>query len=344
MSAGEIGYYVHHHGEGHRRRAMSIASHAPGRLTLIGTGVEGLRGPFEVLELPDDRLSEGDAFDGVDAAGERPNALHYAPVHHDGVRERVRKVAGWIAERRPSLMVVDVSVEIAMLARLCATPTVYVRLAGARWDEAHLDAFRGAQALMAPFDRRCEADDAPDWVVAKTHYLAGLGTPASPREAPDNVVLVAFGRGGSKASPDDVADAASATPERRWRVIGPMAEPDASPANLEVAGWVDGAELEIASAGVVIGGAGDGVLCAAAAAARPFICMPEERPFEEQRAKARALASAGAAIVLDSWPARSAWPRMLRDADAIETARIASFHDACGSEKAAAFILSQAGR
>lgn len=344
MSAAPIGYYVHHHGEGHRRRAMAIAASAPGRLTLIGTGVAELEGPFETLELPDDRIVGEQAFAGIDGAGERPAALHYAPVHHEGVRARVRAVAGWIAMARPALMVVDVSVEIAMLARLCATPTVYVRLAGARWDEAHLDAFRGARALIAPFDRRCEEADTPGWVLDKTHNLPGLGAATGRAAKTGDVVLVAFGRGGARTTARDVSEAARATPERRWRVIGPMAEPVAPPANLEVAGWVERAEDEIAEAGVVVGGAGDGVLSAAAAGARPFVCVAEDRPFGEQRAKARALAKASAAVVLPAWPEAARWPRILDQAAALDTSRIAEFHDPEGPAKAAALILEQADR
>jgi hypothetical protein len=344
MSGGPIGYYVHHHGEGHRQRAMAIAAKAPGRFTLIGTGVELLSGPFETLELPDDRPLDRDAFDGVDGEIVRPDALHYAPIHHEGVRERTRLVASWIAERRPALMVIDVSVEMAMLARLCATPTVYVRLAGARWDAAHLDAFRGAQALLAPFDPRCDSDDAPDWVRAKTFYASGLGSfsPASDRTG--NVVLVAFGRGGSRTTVQDLEDAARATPERQWRVIGPIGSPSSAVPNLDVAGWVDHADKEISAAGVVVGGAGDGVLGAVAACGKAYVCIPEDRPFDEQRAKAKALDAAGAAIVLKRWPPPGEWPEVLRRASAIGSEAIAGFHDRHGVAKAAANILDWADR
>ncbi|GLK80037.1 glycosyltransferase [Methylopila turkensis] len=342
MNGGQIGYYVHHHGEGHRRRAQAIAAQAPGRFTLIGTGVTGLFGPFEVLELPDDRSDGG--FSGEDGAADRPDALHYAPIDHSGVRDRMRLIAAWIAERRPALMVVDVSVEVAMLARLCATPTVYVRLAGARWDPAHLDAFRGAKALLAPFDPRCEADDVPDWVRAKTVYASGLGSFPPAGNRTDNVVLVAFGRGGSRITAQDIDEAARATPDRRWRVIGRVERPTQAPSNLDVAGWVDDAADEIGVAAVVVGGAGDGVLAAVAAAERPFVCIPEDRPFAEQHAKAAALDRAGAAVVLSRWPSASAWPRVLQQAEALDHRRIASFHDANGAGSAASLIERWADR
>ena len=343
MSGAPIGYYVHHHGEGHRQRAMAIAAQAPGRFTLIGTGVTGLSGPFATLELPDDRI-DGEGFAGEDGAADRPSSLHYAPIGHPGVRERMRMISAWIAEQRPALMIVDLSVEVAMLARLCATPTVYVRLAGARWDAAHLDAFRGALALLAPFDPRCEEADVPDWVRAKTFYSRGLGSfpPAAARA--DNVVLVAFGGGGSRTTVGDLEDAAHATPDRRWRAIGPIDSPPPAAPNLDIAGWVDHADEEIGSAGVVVGGAGDGVLGAVAAFGKPYVCIPEDRPFAEQSAKAKALEAAGAAIVLPRWPPAGEWPEVLRKASAIETTAISGFHDRHGAAKAAASILDWADR
>lgn len=342
MNGGPIGYYVHHHGEGHRQRARAIAAQAPGRFTLIGTGVDEVSGPFETLDLPDDRPLDRDTFDGVDGEAARPDALHYAPVHHDGVRERTRIFASWIAERRPALMVVDVSVEMAMLARLCATPTIYVRLAGARWDAAHLDAFRGAQALLAPFDPRCEDADVPDWVLAKTFYSSGLGSFSPLAKKTGNVILVAFGRGGSRTAAKDLEDAARATPDRQWRVIGSLDGPAPESPNLEIAGWVDRADEEIGSAGIVIGGAGDGVLGAVAAAGKAYVCIPEDRPFGEQLAKASALEAAGAAVVLGSWPPGAKWPEVLRKASAIGSGAIAGFHDRHGAAKAAANILNWA--
>lgn len=341
MSGGPIGYYVHHQGEGHRQRAAAIAAAAPGLLTIIGTGVAGMRGPFETLDIPDDR-PQTDDFDGRDTAAERPAALHYAPYGHDGVRARALAIAGWIANRRPSLLVVDVSAEVAMLARLCATPTIYVRLAGDRSDPAHLDAFRGAQALLAPFDQRLEDPRTPDWVRAKTRYVSGLAAAPVPADNDDNVVVVAFGRGGSNVTGADLAAAADATAAREWRVIGPASAPVPCPDNLHVLGWTDAPERAFAEAGVVVGGAGDGVLGAVAAAARPFVCVPEDRPYGEQVAKAAALAALGAAVVRPRWPDAADWPATLAEAARLDTRRIAGLHDPAGAAKAAAFILEQA--
>ncbi|MEC3912436.1 hypothetical protein U5A82_18735 [Sphingobium sp. CR2-8] len=137
MKERPIGYYVHHHGAGHLARARAIAAASGGRVTLLGTGIGALG-----IDLADDRPVSG-GFDGVDRADCRPDALHYAPIDHGGVRARTAAILQWIAAQRPSLMVVDVSVEVAMLARLASVPVVYVRLNGDRRDAPHLEAFRG---------------------------------------------------------------------------------------------------------------------------------------------------------------------------------------------------------
>ena len=336
MTGEPIGYYVHHHGEGHRQRAMAIAAQMPGRVTLLGTGLGPLAGSFDVLDLPDDRLEGG--FSGLDHCADRPSSLHYAPLRHAKIQERIRAIAAWVAAQRPAVMVVDVSVEIAMLARLCSTPTIYVRLAGARWDTPHLDAFRGAQALLAPFDARCEDAFVPEWVQAKTSYVAGLGVAPAPDRGGAKVILVAFGRGGSRISAAELVKAARSTPDRRWRVIGPIDQIESAPVNLEIAGWVQDHATEIATAAVVVGGAGDGVLSAVAAAGKPFVCIPEDRPFGEQHAKASALDAAQAAIVLPQWADPDAWPQILARAERLDPQAIGAFHEPCGAAIAAALI------
>ncbi|WP_204327890.1 hypothetical protein, partial [Proteus mirabilis] len=80
-------------------------------------------------------------FGGVDGEAERPLALHYAPLNHPGLRARTARIAAWAARTNPALLVVDVSVEVALFARLLSLPTLVVRLAGRRDDPPHLEAF-----------------------------------------------------------------------------------------------------------------------------------------------------------------------------------------------------------
>jgi predicted glycosyltransferase len=336
-----IGYYVHHHGDGHRRRALAIAQAAPGRFTLIGTGLAGRTDGVACLDLPDDRPEAHSAFDGVDSVRDRPLALHYAPLEHDGVRRRMALLATWIEQARPALMVIDVSVEIAMLARLAATPTVYVRLGGARDDVAHAEAFRGARALISPFHRDLDEPSTPDWVSARTRFCPGL-TLAKPAPTRPDTVLVVHGAGGPGGSGDELAQAARATPSLRWRAIGQVSQPRERPANLELAGWIENADAEIAAADVVVGAAGDGLVNAVIAAGRPFICLPQLRPFDEQFSKARRLEALGAAIVLEGWPDACDWSGLIAAAQALDSKSLSRLHDPEGPAKTAQFLVATA--
>ena len=277
-----IGYYVHHHGDGHRQRALAVAQQAQGRIVLIGTGLAGRTAAVPVLELPDDR---------PEAASRLParfadDPLHYAPLRHEGVRRRMAAVADWIVRHEPALMVVDVSVEIALLARLCGIPTVYVRLAGVRNDAPHHQTFRSARSLLAPFDSALDDPFVPAWVRDKTLYVPGLTTARAVPNPDELSVLVVNGAGGGQLDGGVIAAAAAETPELTWRVIGPIEMPGRPPPNLTSCGWVDDADREIARAGIVVGSAGDGVVSAVLAAGRPYVCLPQSRPYDEQRNKA----------------------------------------------------------
>lgn len=305
-----IGYYVHHQGDGHRQRALKIAAAAPERFVLLGTGLKGRTEDIACVDLDDDRPHEEDRFSGCDEAPVRPDALHYAPYHHAGVRARTARFAHWISDARPALVVIDVSVEMAMLARLCATPVVYVRLAGDRSDPAHLDAFRGAEALLAPFHEQLDGMGASE-VRDKTHYFAPQRYSGPKR---GSGVLVVHGRGGDPLDGAKLAAAAEATPDQVWTGVGPIEPPPIMPPNLKLAGWIDAIGDEIEKAEIIVGGAGDGLLNAVISADKPFVCLPEPRAYNEQMAKAERLAVLGASIVLAQWPQAQEWPSLLRSA------------------------------
>ena len=336
MTRRPIGYYVHHHGAGHRARAEAIAAAIDWPIVLLGTGL-GTAG----IDLDDDRPVSG-RFDGVDETASRPAALHYAPLDHNGVRSRVARITRWIATERPALMVVDVSVEVAMLSRLASVPTIYVRLNGDRSDAAHLDAFRSATALIAPFHQDLDMPSTPAWVTDKTCYLPGITAVPHANAAQENRVLVVIGRGGPPGDGAAIAKAARAYPTMQWRVIGPVTVSADRPANLDLAGWIDDPGREIARAGLIIGAAGDGLVNAVLAADRPFLCIPEERPYGEQRATARALDALGAAIMLETWPSPDQWPSLIRQAKALPPYARNRLHDSQGVDAAATWLATMA--
>lgn len=335
MTARPIGYYVHHHGAGHLARARVIRDATSLPVTLLGSriGADG-------IELADDRLDDG--FEGTDRSADRPDALHYAPFDHPGIRSRVARISRWIEQASPALMIVDVSVEVAMLARLASVPVVYVRLNGQRDDPAHLEAFRGAKALIAPFACELEHRSTPEWVRTKTCYAPGLTDAAPKPGAARGGVLVILGEGGTSVTPQAIAEAASACPQRQWRVVGRMSAPSSCPANLEFGGWCDRVAEEVAEASVVVGAAGDGVVGLVMASDRPFVCIPEPRPFGEQHATASGLHRTGAAIVRHAWPDAQDWPAIIASALALGPAGRRTLHDPQAAAKLARWLEAQA--
>jgi hypothetical protein len=330
-----IGYYVHHHGDGHRQRALALAASAqPGRIVLLGTGLAGRTGAVATVDLPNDRMTNTDAFDGVDGTASRPLAFHYAPLDHDGVRERMGLITRWIMENCPAMMVVDVSVEVAMLARLCSTRVAFVRLSGHRDDPAHLEAYRAASLLIAPFSQALDDKTLPAWIREKTVYCPGVTTHSGATSKPvSGRVLVVGGKGGAPQDGTLIAAAATATPDRQWRVIGPATPPKHCPKNLAFAGWIDDPLSEIAASDIVVGAAGDGLVNAVIAIGRPFICIPEARPFGEQVQKAKSLGEAQAAVVVELWPQVWEWARLFEQAQEIDLTCLMALGDSGGAAK-----------
>lgn len=336
----QIGYYVHHQGAGHRHRAEAIAAAFDGRMTLIGTGLAKSPPDGPYLDLPDDRLPHG-RFDGNDATA-RPPSLHYAPLDHSGLRRRTAMTSAWIAANRPDLMVVDVSVEMAMLARLASVPVVYVRLGGRRNDRPHLDAFASAAGLLVPFAELLDGSLVPDWVKVKSFYAGNIVQRAvAPSIEPDTVLVVA-GRGGDAISGRYWAQAAASVPDWRWRVIGPVRACRPALPNLVFSGWVENASDLIASAGVVIGAAGDGLVSAVLTHNRPFICLPEARAFDEQASKAARLAQLGAAVVPADCPQPKDWRSLIAAAVAQPSRRPTALRAGNGAPEVARWLSNLA--
>lgn len=339
-----IGYYVHHQGAGHWQRACRIVRELDRPCTLIGTfqDIVTAGAPGAVLDLPDDRLVEG--FDGCDGEAGRPEALHYAPLGHAGIRARMAAVAAWVERADPVLMIVDVSVEVALFARLLSVPTLVVRLAGSRIDPPHLEAFRSAERLIAPFPEVLDIAETPAWVRSKTIHAGFLGAAPSlgAQAQEDGRIVVVLGRGGVGGRFVDLASAARAVPGRDWHVLGPVpdAEGAALPPNLHLHGWVEDVASRLAPASLVIGAGGDGVVAAVAAAGKRFICLPEPRPYGEQTTKATALARLGAAVVQEGWPDVGNWPDLVARASALDPAVIGGLADPEAARGLAARIES----
>ncbi|WP_412057783.1 hypothetical protein [Bartonella sp. DGB2] len=330
--ANSIGIYVHHHGDGHLQRALAIAHQAPDCFTLLGSGLRGRTGTIACVDLPDDGPSHGPA--------QMPTslhpALHYAPVYHEAVRKRNQLIVSWIEATKPLLLLVDVSVEIAVLAQLCATPFVYTRLSGRRDDKAHHYIFKAAEALFCPFHVALDSPQTPHWVRAKTKYFAGLSKAPPPQKCQEKNLVFVVGRGGHTIAPTQWLELAKQLDDWQIDVLGPVHPQRGGPNNLTFHGWVNDPTAYMARAQVVAGPCGDGLLSDVCALGKPFIALPQRRPYEEQLDKARQLAARGAAVVCEVWP--QVWRHVV--SRALQLGNVLScFYDDRAAHEAADYLL-----
>ena len=327
-----IGYYVHHVGQGHLRQAIAIASASRQDVTLLSS----LARPADYegcwVDLP---------RDDDDPGPHDPTAfgqLHWAPVGDIGLRERMAIIADWIRTSQPSVMVVDVSVEVTAFVRLMGVPVVAVVLPGRRADPAHRLGFALAEELLVPWPESLGirlVDGTQPWegkmryTSAFSRFDGRLGATAAPG-LKRRVVLVQ-GQGGSTLTASHLDSARAATPEWSWTVFGGSER------------WVDDPWPELSAADVIVTHAGLNAVAEVAAARKPAIVIPQPRPHDEQVTTARELGDAGIATVLDDWPPAAQWPELL-DHALSNGERWSQWSSGTGARRAAAVIEGVSNR
>jgi len=331
-----IGWYVHHHGSGHRTRLSAVRRHLDGVVAL------------STLAEPADpatwiRLARDD--DGESREATAGGSLHWAPLRHPGLRSRAAAVSAWIERDRPDVMVVDVSIEIALLARLHGVPVVLVAQRGIRHDAAHALAYAQASAIAAPWTAATHlpGEGPPERLLTFTGAVSRFdGEPPPGRPEAGGDVLVLIGAGGHELRPEDVLAAARSAPHRRWHVAGALRTPETT--NVIDHGPAAPVLPLLRTCSVVVGTAGSNIVAEVAAARRPFVCLPQPRPFREQARQAEALRRLGVATVCTRPPRASEWPGLLLDAEARPTGLWGALHDGRGASRLAAVVRDVARR
>ncbi|RSS50014.1 glycosyl transferase [Streptomyces sp. WAC07061] len=326
-----IGYYVHHQGLGHLHRALCIAGQARSTVTGLSSLAPPAGWPGPWVRLPLD--TGGPA--AVDARAH--GRLHWAPLHHPGYAERMAAVAGWLGRVRPALLVSDVSVEVACLARLMGIPVVVVAMRGGRLDPAHRLGHDLALRLLAPWPASVPEPGWPAHWYEKTVYAGAFSRADGrvPPPAPDDGtrrVLLMLGAGGNGVTADQVHAARDATPLWQWDLLG---GPGGS--------WSGDPWPRICAADVVVTHGGQNAVAECAAARRPTVVLPQDRPYDEQHATGRALRHAGLALVRERWPEPAQWPAVLDEAAALDGAAWARWAPGDGARRAARALDAMAG-
>lgn len=351
-----IGYFVHHQGRGHAERAAAIA-HAldpEAELTLFSARADifpTLPATARVVQIPSLFETPDDAAAAL-ADLPTPDVFHCAPVGWRSITQAIATITAWFAETNADLFVTDVSAELALLARIASIPCVTVLQHGHRYDAGHRGAYESAIGLLAPYDISLEQADRPAWMLSKTRHFGGLGIAADTQDRAAarrrlglsrdaDIVVVVAGGGGTGTPATPLTLGARAEPASQWITIGEvMHEWHATPPdNLRHLGWVSDPACWIAAADRIVSSAGNTTVHMIAAAGRPWIVVPEWRYFDEQIAKARALAAAGVAIALDHWPAHvDAWRRAWASAETLDLAKQRKLVDATASRRAANWL------
>ncbi|AKT50318.1 hypothetical protein [Arsenicicoccus sp. oral taxon 190] len=287
-----IGWYVHHHGRGHLHRARAVAAELREDVTVLSSLPPEPWAPW--VELPRDDL-EGRA--GATAHGR----LHFAPTDSPGHRERLARIVAWVRETRPRLVVVDVSVEVTVLLRTLGVPVVVSAMPGERDDAPHELGHDLASHIVAPWPGDLYQPGYLQRRAGSVTWVGGISRYAGrPLPGPDEVttaragaarqVLLVGGAGGSGLTRADLDAARAATPGWTWTVAGPLGR------------WHDDLWPLLHACDVAVVAAGQNSVADVAAAGCRAIVIPEDRPFDEQRATAGVLDRAGLAVVRDSWP------------------------------------------
>jgi hypothetical protein len=306
----KVGWYVHHHGAGHRTRAMVVGQELMARgadVTLLGSALEfdaARPGPVTSVRLAMDApLSDTEDESTVDVTVH--GLMHWAPLWHSGFRERMTTIARWVQVEEPDVVVVDVSCEVAVMVRLLGVPVVVVAQPGSRTDSAHAAAYDAATAVLAPWpawatediwhtSRTLDRDDRPGpRVVAvggitrnPTGAVEGASPPASSPTAsshrPRGLVLTGSDGFDDPDLPDLIT---GSVPDLDWTVVGGRA-------------WVPDVRDHLAHSDVVVTHAGQNAIADVAGWGLPAVVLPQSRPFDEQHHLAAVLASSGIAEVV----------------------------------------------
>ena len=325
-----IGYYVHHVGHGHLHRALVVAE-------ALGEPVTGLSS----LPAPPDWPGPWIQLERDDADPHRDPSprgrLHWVPLGHRGLRARMAEVASWLRHVEPSVVVVDVSVEIALLVRLHGIPIVTLVGPGERGDPAHLLGFDIADALVGcwPAGATGMLRGVPPPVLDRVQAVGAVSRfpPAEPTPSgtASRRVVVLGGTGGQGIGAADVERARHETPDWKWTIL------DGSDGT-----WVDDPFPLLCAADVVVTHAGQNALAEVAAARTPAVVVPQARPHREQEVTAEALWHDGwPAVVVDMWPDHD-WEHRLEQAARLDGADWASWCDGLAAGRIAEVVRSVA--
>lgn len=271
--------------------------------------------------------------------------LHYAPLNVRGLKQRNNLLATFFAQEEKLLLIVDVSVEITLLARLCGVPTVVIRQHGLRNDLPHRLAYESAELIIAPYPAYMGGNGQEDSFQDKTFFSGGFSryTGKTQLAAAGNLrhLAIFIGKGGTCLDMEFIGFLREQLPSSfHLHILGKVPNKDDARAyqHCTFYGNLEDPLPVLEKCGLVISNAGHNTIMEIADLRKRLICVPADRPFDEQYVKAEYLNASSLAMVIQSrqlfnvdWPAflKQAWQTLRPDAwegttDVHATANIAA--------------------
>jgi len=321
----KVGWYVHHHGAGHRTRATVVGSELAARgadVTLLGSALDrdaaresSLRTVMLAMDAP---LADTGSESGSDVTVH--GLMHWAPLWHSGFRERMTTIARWVQVEEPDVLVVDVSCEVAVMVRLLGVPVVIVAQPGDRRDAAHAAAMDAASAVLAPW---------PSWATDQIWQRPVAASAVASSDIPPVVAVGGITRRAAVGSTTSCPESCVATSRERPRGLMltgsegfddpglPDAIARAVPGvDWTVAGggmWLPNVQQHLAAADIVVTHAGQNAIADVAGSGVPAVVVPQSRPFAEQAHMGEVLGRSGMAHVVQRDDVAGAdWGELIR--------------------------------
>lgn len=294
-----IGIYAHSHGAGHSAYAQQLAQLDPLQFVVYTSSDYNFTPEIQVERLTSENpTGEELTIQQVTSAP----YLHYNPLGNPSILKRSGQLLNSLTNNAISILLVDVSVEIAMLARVASSPYAYCKMLGNRNDPGHLTAYDGALFLYAFYPKELESDKTPQWVVNKTIYLGFVTAPQPTThvktsvEQPQNI-LVIQGKGGNSFSMDSLNKLEQQFPTAKITLIGEYTDVQ-STSQTTVEGFVNQPLRYIKTADLIISACGSNTVSLLLNMNVKFIALPEVRPYDEQLEFARQLEKNNLAVIL----------------------------------------------
>ena len=294
-----IGYYAHQHGSGHCRYGELLANYFQDDITVLTSYDYQFPELAHYIKLEDEN-PDGSTYQQNQV--EPPHYLHYSPVGQNSIQKRSLQLLQTIIDRNIKLLIVDVSAEIAALARSSSIPYAYIKLPGDRGDKGHLAAFQGAVFVIAYYPENFEDPGTPEWLRNKTIYLGfqsknTFSPDFKQAEKIENITVIS-GKGGNENLRKSLPDIVRRFKNANFNVFGDFEGQTEFP-NVQYKGFVEDIKSYLSDSDLIIANCGMNTVSEILLLKKPFMAIPEKRPFEEQTSMALNLVQNGLALDIE---------------------------------------------